>query len=533
MKFKDRAMSSMQNFARAMFMPVLILPIVGLLIAVANLFTNASLIQDIPFLNNPVTIGFGTILSGCMQPILSNLGLIFAVGVSIGLAKEKKSDAAFISVLTYVVFLNAMNKYMNLRGLLAPADALRGTGQSIILGVQVLEMGAFLGIILGLVVAAVHNRFINTEFKGAFQIYGSARFVFIVMIPVTILLAVVCTHVWPPIQSVISKFGTIIGESGNLGYFLFGASERLLIPVGLHNVLNPMILYTSLGGSAMIDGVLVEGARNITLAELASPNVATLSTAAIFECRGVTKIFGLTGAALAMYQAARPENKQRVKSILVPVVLTSCIAGITEPIEFSFLFVAPVLYVVHAILSGAGLVLANLLGARTIAYNGIIDFILYNVPAGINKTHWPAFLLAGVIMFVVYYVVFYFLITKLNLHTLGREDEGGEMKLYSKKEYKEKQAKEKQAHANAAAPSGKIDAATIVAALGGKDNLLEVDNCFTRLRLKVKDNTKIDQATLKNQTGASGVMIKGQIVQVIYGLKINAVRRAVDEELSK
>ncbi len=250
MKFKDRAMSSMQNFARAMFMPVLILPIVGLLIAVANLFTNASLIQDVPFLNNPVTIGFGTILSGCMQPILSNLGLIFAVGVSIGLAKEKKSDAAFISVLTYVVFLNAMNKYMNLRGLLAPADALRGTGQSIILGVQVLEMGAFLGIILGLVVAAVHNRFINTEFKGAFQIYGSARFVFIVMIPVTILLAVVCTHVWPPIQSVISKFGTIIGESGNLGYFLFGASERLLIPVGLHNVLNPMILYTSLGGSA-------------------------------------------------------------------------------------------------------------------------------------------------------------------------------------------------------------------------------------------------------------------------------------------
>ena len=234
-----------------------------------------------------------------------------------------------------------------------------------------------------------------------------------------------------------------------------------------------------------------------------------------------------------MYQAARPENKQRVKSILVPVVLTSCIAGIPEPIEFSFLFVAPVLYVVHAILSGAGLVLANLLGARTIAYNGIIDFILYNVPAGINKTHWLAFLLAGVIMFVVYYVGFYFLITKLNLHTLGREDEGGEMKLYSKKEYKEKQAKEKQAHANAAAPSGKIDAATIVAALGGKDNLLEVDNCFTRLRLKVKDNTKIDQATLKNQTGASGVMIKGQIVQVIYGLKINVVRRAVDEELSK
>lgn len=528
MKFKDKALSSMQNFARAMFMPVLILPIVGLLVVVANLFTNASLIQQFPFLDNPVTIGFGTILSGCMQPILSNLGLIFCVGVSVGLAKEKKQDAAFISVVTFVVFLNAMNKFMNLQGLLAPADALSGTGQSITLGVQVLEMGAFLGILLGIVVSQVHNRFINTEFKGAFQIYGGQRFVFIVMIPVTIILAVVCTYVWPPIQSVISAFGHVIGNSGNLGYFLFGAAERLLIPVGLHNVLNPMILYTSLGGSEVIGGQLIEGARNITLAEIASPDVVTLSGAAIFECRGVTKIFGLSGAALAMYHAARPENKQRVKSILVPVVLTSCIAGITEPIEFSFLFVAPVLYVVHAILSGAGLVLANLLGARTIAYNGIIDFILYNIPVGIQKTHWPMFLLAGVIMFAVYYVVFLFLIKKLNLHTLGREAEGGEMKLYSKKEYKEKQQADK-----AAKQGDTIDAATIVAALGGKDNLLEVDNCFTRLRLKVKDISLVDDERLKKDTGAAGVMKSGEVVQVIYGLKINAVRKAVDAELQK
>ena len=348
------------------------------------------------------------------------------------------------------------------------------------------------------------------------------------MIPVTIILAVVCTYVWPPIQSVISAFGHVIGNSGNLGYFLFGAAERLLIPVGLHNVPNPMILYTSLGGSEVIGGQLIEGARNITLAEIASPDVATLSGAAIFECRGVTKIFGLSGAALAMYHAARPENKQRVKSILVPVVLTSCIAGITEPIEFSFLFVAPVLYVVHAILSGAGLVLANLLGARTIAYNGIIDFILYNVPVGIQKTHWPMFLLAGVIMFAVYYVVFLFLIKKLNLHTLGREAEGGEMKLYSKKEYKEKQQAEK-----AAKGGDGIDAATIVAALGGKDNLLEVDNCFTRLRLKVKDISLVDEERLKRDTGAAGVMKSGEVVQVVYGLKINAVRKAVDAELQK
>lgn len=523
MNNKEKMLSSMQDFARAMFMPVLILPIVGLLIAVANLFTNANLLAQFAFLNNPVTKGFGTILAGSMQPILDNLGLVFCVGVAIGLAKEKKTDAAFISVLTFLVFLNAMNRFMGVLGRLAPSDALRGTGQSIILGVQVLNMGAFLGIILGIAVAAVHNRYIDTEFKGAFQIYGGSRFVFLVMIPVTILLAVVSTYVWPPIQSAISVFGTLIGNSGNLGYFLFGASERLLIPVGLHNVLNPMILYTSFGGSEMIGGQLVEGARNITLAQLSNADVSVLSGAAIFECRGVTKIFGLAGAALAMYHAAKPENKQRAKAILVPVLLTSCIAGITEPIEFTFLFVAPLLYVVHAALSGAGLVLANILGARTIAYNGIIDFILYNIPTGIAKTHWPMFLLAGAIMFVVYYVVFLFLIKKFDMHTLGREAEDGEMKLYSKKEYKEKKAQEQ---------SETIDAALIVKALGGKENLLEVDNCFTRLRLKVKDAGKVQEDVLKNQTGAAGVVIKGEVVQVIYGLKINAVRKAVDQELA-
>lgn len=524
MTYKEKMMSSMQNFARAIFMPVLILPIVGLLIAISNLFTNGNLIARFAFLDNPITKGFGIILAGSMQTILNNLGLVFCVGVAIGLSEKKKTDAAFISTLAYLIFLNAMNKFMGLLGILAPADALRGTGQSVILGVQVLDMGAFLGIILGIATATVHNHFVETEFKGAFQIYGGSRFVFIVMIPVTLALAILSTYVWPPIQSVISAFGHVIGNSGNLGFFLFGASERLLIPVGLHNVLNPMILYTSLGGSEVVGGELVDGARNITLAQLASSDVPVLSTAAIFECRGVTKIFGLAGAALAMYHTAQPENRQRVKSILVPVVLTSCIAGITEPIEFSFLFVAPLLYVAHAVLSGVGLVLANLLGARTIAYNGIIDFIIYNIPAGVAKTHWPMFLLAGVIMFAVYYVVFVLLIRIFNLHTLGREQEGSTMKLYSKKEYREKQRQEK---------DYQVNAALIVDALGGEKNILEVDNCFTRLRLKLEDSSKIQENVLKEQTGANGVMIKGSAVQVIYGLKINSVRQAVDKELER
>ena len=274
---KDKVLDAMQKFSRAMFFPVLILPIAGILIAIGNVLTNARLIELLPFLNNPVTMGFGSILSASLLPVLTNLGVIFCVGIAIGLARKKKAEAGFTALLGYLVFLYAMNKFLQLQNHLVAPDKLQGSGQAMVLGVQVLDMGVFLGIILGIIVALVHNKFIDTEFNNAFQIYGGARFVFIVLIPILVISAIICSYVWPVVQSGIDHLGLIIKSSGNFGIFLYGMLERLLIPTGLHHLVYTPFLYTSLGGSVDVAGHLYEGARNIYFAEIADPAVKVLS----------------------------------------------------------------------------------------------------------------------------------------------------------------------------------------------------------------------------------------------------------------
>lgn len=518
---KEKLMDAMQKFSKAMFIPVLILPIAGILIAVGNLFTNSRLLAVLPFLNNPVTIGFGTLLSGSLNAILTNLGVIFCVGLAVGLAEKKKSEAGFISLLAFLVFINAMNKFMGMQGILADLSV-RGTGQTTVLGVQVLDMGVFLGLLLGVIVASIHNRFCDVEFNNAFQIYGGTRFVFIVLIPVMVVLAVVMTFVWPFVQSGINALGGFIQATGNFGIFVYGMLERLLIPTGLHHLVYTPFLYTSLGGVATVGGQVLEGARNIYYAEIADESIALLSQSVIWDARGISKMFGLIGACLAMYHTARPENRGKIKAMLIAAATTSFIAGVTEPIEFSFLFVAPILFVVHAILAGSSFVVLNLLGCRAIGPNGFIDFLLYNLPLGFAKTRWPLYILVGILYFVLYYVVFRFLITKLNLKTLGRETDGMEMKLHSKAEYKSKVEGEKKKA---------IDGALIVEALGGKENILKVTNCYTRLRTELSNPDLVDEATLKEKTGAAAVVHAGKNVQVVYGVQVTAVRKAVDAEL--
>ena len=524
---KERVMDTLQKFSKAMFIPVLILPIAGILIAVGNLFTNTRLLAVLPFLDNPVTIGFGTLLSGSLTAILTNLGIIFCVGLGVGLADKKKSEAGFISLLAFLVFINAMNKFMGLKGMLVEGS-LTGTGQTTVLGVQVLDMGVFLGLLLGIIVALIHNRFCDTEFNNAFQIYGGTRFVFIVLIPVMVILSVCMTYVWPFAQAGINALGAFIQRSGSFGLFIYGTLERLLIPTGLHHLVYTPFLYTSLGGTAEIGGQVLEGARNIYYAEIADESIKVLSSSVIWDARGISKMFGLVGACLAMYHTARPENRKKVKAVLVAAAVTSFIAGVTEPIEFSFLFVAPVLFVVHAVLAGSSFVVLNLLGCRAIGPNGFIDFLLYNVPLGVEKTKWPLYIMTGVIYFALYYVIFRVLIVKLNLKTLGRESAGMEMKLHSKAEYKAKNAA---GETSAKAAGDDVDAALIVSALGGSENILKVTNCYTRLRTELVNPDLVDENILKNQTGASAVVRKGKNVQVVYGLKVNAVRKAVDAVL--
>ena len=524
---KERVMDTLQKFSKAMFIPVLILPIAGILIAVGNLLTNTRLLAVLPFLDNPVTVGFGTLLSGSLTAILTNLGIIFCVGLGVGLADKKKSEAGFISLLAFLVFINAMNKFMGLKGMLVEGS-LTGTGQTMVLGVQVLDMGVFLGLLLGIIVALVHNRFCDTEFNNAFQIYGGTRFVFIVLIPVMVILSACMTYVWPFAQAGINALGEFIQGAGSFGIFIYGTLERLLIPTGLHHLVYTPFLYTSLGGTAEIGGQVLEGARNIYYAEIADESIKVLSSSVIWDARGISKMFGLVGACLAMYHTARPENRKKVKAVLAAAAVTSFIAGVTEPIEFSFLFVAPALFVVHAVLAGSSFVVLNLLGCRAIGPNGFIDFLLYNVPLGVEKTKWPLYIVTGVIYFVLYYVIFRVLIVKLDLKTLGRESEGMEMKLHSKAEYKAKNAA---GGTSAKAAGDDVDAALIVSALGGSENILKVTNCYTRLRTELANPDLVDENILKSQTGASAVVKKGKNVQVVYGLKVTAVRKAVDAEL--
>ncbi|SFC27069.1 PTS system IIB component, Glc family (TC 4.A.1)/PTS system IIC component, Glc family (TC 4.A.1) [Alkalibacterium subtropicum] len=523
---KERVMDTMQKFSKAMFIPVLILPIAGILIAIGNLFTNVRLLEVVPFLDNPITTGFGTILSGSLVSILVNLGLVFAVGLAVGLANKKKSEAGFIALLGYLVFINAMNGYMGIQGMLIEGS-LQGTGQTMVLGVQILDMGVFLGIFLGIATAIVHNRFADTEFNNAFQIYGGTRFVFIVLIPVVVLLAILFTTVWPYFQAGIRSLGLVINQSGNFGLFLYGALERLLIPTGLHHLVYTPFLYSELGGIAEVGGEIFEGARNIYFAEIANPDGGLLAPSVIWDARGISKMFGLIGACLAMYHKAKPENKAKAKAILIPAAVTSFLAGVTEPIEFAFMFVAPLLFVVHAGLSGLSMVVLNLLNVRAIGPNGFMDFLLYNVPLGVDRTGWPMYIAVGLLFFAIYYFLFSFLIKVFNYKTIGREDAEGETRLYSKKDYKEKKAKGNES----------VDdlglAHTIISALGGDKNIETVTNCYSRLRLTLLNPDIIDEGTLKNETGASGIMKKGNNVQVVYGLQVNKIRKAVDTVLNR
>lgn len=529
---KDQIMNGMQRFAKAMFIPVLILPIAGLLIAIGNLFTNAMLIEAVPFLDNPITMGFGQILSGSLVSILTNLGLVFCVGIAVGLADKKKAEAGFTSLLGYLVFIHAMNNFLDFNNLLIEAESLQGTGQTMVLGIQILDMGVFLGIILGVVTAIVHNKWADKEFDNAFQIYGGSRFVFIVLIPIVVLLAILMSFVWPVIQSGIDSTGEFINQSGNFGLFLYGALERLLIPTGLHHLVYTPFLYTSLGGVAEVGGELFEGARNIYFAEMTDPSISVLSESVIWDARGISKMFGLIGACVAMYHTAKPENKAKARAILIPAAFTSFIAGVTEPIEFSFMFIAPVLFFIHSILSGLSMVTLNLLNVRAIGPNGFIDFLLYNVPLGIERTRWPMYILVGVIYFVLYYVIFRFIITKFNLSTIGREKRSEDTRLYSKKDYQEAKEGRKTSTEPTDSPSTSDDkAAVIVSALGGAENIESVTNCYTRLRLVLKDPNKVDEHVLRDETGANGVVVRNQNVQVVYGMQVNKIRKQVDHYL--
>ena len=523
---KDQIFGVLQRVGRSFMLPIAVLPVAGLLLGIGSSFTNATMIDTYGFQailgEGTILNMFLTVLSKAGSALFDNLPMIFAVGCAIGMAKKEKEVAALSAVIAYFTMNAAVNAMLVNSGQILDdgsiADfVLQGTITSSV-GIQTLQMGVFGGIIVGLGVAALHNRFYTIELPSALAFFSGSRFVPIISTVVYVLVGIGMFFVWPVVQNGIYALGGLVTGTGYLGTLIFGIIKRALIPFGLHHVFYLPFWQTGVGGSMEVAGKMIEGGQNIFFAQLADPSTVHFSADACryFSGEFIFMIFGLPGAALAMYQTAKPEKKKQAGGLLLSAALACMATGITEPLEFSFLFVAPMLFAVQVLLAGAAYMIAHILNiAVGLTFSGgLLDLFLFGILQGNAKTSWLRIIPVGIIYFLLYYGIFKFLILKFDLKTPGREDEDVEIKLYTKADY------------NAAKESGVKGAevsALITAGLGGKANIEDVDCCATRLRCTIKDPAKVEEALLK-QSGSRGVILKGKGIQVIYGPQVAVLK---------
>ena len=431
---KDKIFGVLQRVGRSFMLPIAILPVAGLLLGFGSSFTNATTIQTYGL---EKILGDGTILNSLLiimnkvgSAVFDNLPLIFAVGVAIGMAKKEKEVAALSALIAFFVMNVAINAMLVITGEITAdgtiaSNVLEGTITSVC-GIQSLQMGVFGGIIVGLGVAALHNKFYKIELPQVLSFFGGTRFVPIICSLVFTLVGILMFFIWPVIQSGIYSVGDLVLNSGYAGTWVYGFMERLLIPFGLHHVFYLPFWQTGVGGTMEVGGQLIEGAQNIFFAQLADPSVTKFAVSATRFMSGKfpLMIFGLPGAALAMYRTAKPEKKKAVAGLLLSAALTSMITGITEPLEFTFLFVAPLLYGIHCVFAGLAYMLMHVfkVGVGMTFSGGLIDMFLFGIMQGNGKTNWIWIVIVGIVYFIVYYFLFSFLIKKLDLKTPGRDD---------------------------------------------------------------------------------------------------------------
>ena len=511
----------LQRVGKAFMLPIALLPVAGLLLGIGASFTNETMLTSYGLMGvmGPGTLLFNllSIMKNAGDIVFANLPILFAMGVAAGMANSEKEVATLSGAVAYFVMHATINAMLGINGKLA-ADALHAGSLVSTVGIISLQMGVFGGILVGFGVAALHNRYHKIEFPQVFAFFGGSRFVPIISSLVYVVVGIVMYYIWPMVQNGIYTIGSLVNETGYFGTFLYGLTERALIPFGLHHVFYMPFWQTGLGGSMIINGQLVEGAQKIFFAQLADPTVLKFNAEATRYMAGKFPfmMFGLPAAALAIYHEAKPEKKVLVAGIMGSAALTSFLTGITEPIEFTFLFVAPALYGIHAFLEGLSYMLMHMLNVAVgITFSrGIIDFTFFGLLQGMSKTSYQWILILGPIYSVVYYYIFKFMITKFNYITPGRE--GSENKLYTKKDYQEKTSEEKFLH-------------EIVKALGGIDNIKNIDACITRLRVTVKDETIVLDDEKWKELNAKGVIRSGKGIQIIYGTQAeiykNKIRR--------
>lgn len=533
---KGKIFEVLQRVGRSFMLPIAILPVAGLFLGIGGSFTNTTMLETYNLMGvlGPGTFANSilTVMNDAGSIVFSNLPILFAMGVAIGMAKAEKAVAALAGALAFFIMHASIGAMITVHG---GADNMLAGSVATTVGINSLQMGVFGGIIVGLGVAYLHNKFYKIELPQSLSFFSGTKFVPIISAVVYLIVGIIMFYIWPTVQAGINGVGEVVRISGYFGTWVYGFMERLLIPFGLHHVFYLPFWQTSVGGTMEVGGKMIEGAQNIFFAQLADPSTTHFSVEATRFMSGKfpLMIFGLPGAALAMYKTAKPEKKKIVGGLLFSAALTSILTGITEPLEFTFLFVAPFLYLIHCIFAGLAYMLMHILqvGVGMTFSGGLIDLTLFGILPGNDRTNWLMIPLVGIGYFIVYYFLFSFLIKKFNLKTPGREDDdNAEVKLYTKADVNAKKG-EVQSGDKSANSDDDLSMA-IVHGLGGKSNIESVDCCITRLRCTVADSNLVRDDVLK-ATGAAGAVKAGAGVQVIYGPRVTLIKSNLEEYLER
>ena len=511
---KKHLFSLLQRIGQSFMLPIALLPIAGIFLGIGSSLTNTNMLAayHLKGLMGPGTAPYilFSLLNSAGSIIFDNLPILFAVGVAIGMARSEKSTAALSSIVAFFVMHSTIGSLITYTG--RSHSFLTGATSEIV-GITSLQMGVFGGIIVGLGVAALHNRFYKIELPKVFSFFGGTHFIPIISAITYVGIGILMFYIWPPIQILINDAGKLVLMSGYGGTFVYGLLERALIPFGLHHVFYMPFWQTAVGGRELVNGQLIEGAQNIFFAELASPDTSHFSVAATRFMSGKFPLmmFGLPGAALAMYTCARPENKTAVGSLLLSAAISSAVTGITEPLEFAFLFVAPPLYVIHCAFAGLSYMLMHMLnvGIGMTFSGGFLDFFLFGILQGNTKTSWLHVIPVGILYFIVYFIVFRVMILKFNYQTPGHEKDN-------------------------AAPVNNADnkSQQILDGLGGLENISDLSCCATRLRVTLHRPSKLNKEKLL-ATGAAAVVANGDGVQVVYGPEVTVIHARLQDYIAQ
>ncbi|HCX1836432.1 TPA: PTS transporter subunit IIABC [Staphylococcus aureus] len=497
---RKKLFGQLQRIGKALMLPVAILPAAGLLLAIGTAIQGEALQHYLPFIQNGGVQNVAKLMTAAGSIIFENLPMIFALGVAIGLAGGD-GVAAIAAFVGYIIMNKTMGDFLQVtpKNVTDPAS-----GYASILGIPTLQTGVFGGIIIGALAAWCYNKFYNINLPSYLGFFAGKRFVPIMMATTSFILAFPMALIWPTIQSGLNAFSTgLLDSNTGVAVFLFGFIKRLLIPFGLHHIFHAPFWF-EFGSWKNAAGEIIHGDQRIFIEQIREG--AHLTAGKFMQGEFPVMMFGLPAAALAIYHTAKPENKKVVAGLMGSAALTSFLTGITEPLEFSFLFVAPLLFFIHAVLDGLSFLTLYLLDVH-LGYTfsgGFIDYVLLGVLP--NKTQWWLVIPVGLVYAVIYYFVFRFLIVKLKYKTPGRED--------------------KQSQAVTASATELPYA--VLEAMGGKANIKHLDACITRLRVEVNDKSKVDVPGLKD-LGASGVLEVGNNMQAIFGPKSDQIKHEMQQ----